>query len=230
MDFETVDADEFDALEAALAAAEQRVAPQTVAVGTLCPGGAAAPYAPAQPALRLLSDVLGVRLPAPGADNARPVDGLVEPGGAHEHARVALQLLPSARVAVIFSPGCLPVAEAVAASPGACPPARSGLDAWAVPASSVTALCSTLRSLPGLAVRLELPHAIAGQCMEFAVQLLGAEEVEAAYGRVPAALRDAMFEFQRLGVKYVIARQGRALIGDEMVRSSCAPMILTSAC
>ena len=241
MDFETVDADEFEALEAALAAAEQRSAPQSGLVGTLCPGaigtdapapgGRTKPEAPAQPALRLLSDVLGVRLPAPGADHANVgAFGQPEPGGAHEHARVALQLLPSARVAVLFSPGCLPVAEAVADAPGAFPPARSGLDAWTVPASSVTTLCSTLRSLPGLAVRLELPHAIAGQCMEFAVQLLGAEEVEAAYGRVPAALRDAMFEFQRLGVKYVIARQGRALIGDEMGLGKTVQAIALLAC
>ena len=242
MDFETVDADEFYALEAALAAAEQRSAPQSAPVGTTCaplpgppaPGGALAPAAPAQP-LRLLSDVLGVKLPAPGADGARPADGAFrqsEPTGAApgEHARVGLQLLPSARVAVIFAPSCLPVAEAVAAAPGACPPTRGGVDAWTVPASSVSALCGTLRSLPGLSACLELPHTIAASAMEFAVSLLAEAEVEAAYARVPAPLRDAMFEFQRVGVKYVIARQGRALIGDEMGLGKTVQAIALLAC
>lgn len=40
--------------------------------------------------------------------------------------------------------------------------------------------------------------------------------VDAAYDRIPKALRDTLFPFQRDGVKFVIRRGGRALVGDEM--------------
>ena len=45
---------------------------------------------------------------------------------------------------------------------------------------------------------------------------LGDLGVEAAYERIPETLRDAMFPFQREGVKFGLARGGRVLIGDQM--------------
>lgn len=40
--------------------------------------------------------------------------------------------------------------------------------------------------------------------------------VDAAFDRIPSALRDALFPFQRDGVKFALRRRGRCLVGDEM--------------
>ena len=42
------------------------------------------------------------------------------------------------------------------------------------------------------------------------------EEVDRRYARMPASLERALAAFQRDGVRFAIARRGRALIGDEM--------------
>jgi len=167
---------------------------------------------------RSLLDVLGKAPPprAPDGTGGRAAERAVEHGGVKEHAHVGLQLLASGRVAVTFPYSCTPVLDAVTAVPEACAPAGPGA-AWTVPASAVHELCRTLHNMSKLAVKLELPHSIAAAAMEFAGSaLLSPTVVEEVYQQVPADLRDAMFPFQRDGVRYVIARSGRALIGDEM--------------
>ena len=44
--------------------------------------------------------------------------------------------------------------------------------------------------------------------------------VDALFDAIPRELRDTLFPFQRDGVRFALARHGRALIGDEM---ACAP-------
>jgi SWI/SNF-related matrix-associated actin-dependent regulator 1 of chromatin subfamily A len=73
------------------------------------------------------------------------------------------------------------------------------------------------RSLRSAGARVDPLPPITATAMEFlAGSLVPAAEAEAAWARVPAKLRDTMFEFQRTGVRYALARGGRALIGDEM--------------
>ena len=146
---------------------------------------------------------------------------------AREFARVALHLLPSTRVAIAFPPTCAPVAAAVAACAGA----EQQKGAWSVPACSVSALCATLRSLPSVETRLENPSPLAAAAMDHLAQsLLSDQQVAAVWERVPCALRSAMFPFQREGVKYVIRRQGRALVGDEMGLGKTVQAIALLAC
>jgi SWI/SNF-related matrix-associated actin-dependent regulator 1 of chromatin subfamily A len=41
-------------------------------------------------------------------------------------------------------------------------------------------------------------------------------DVSGRYERIPAKLEARLMEFQRAGVRFALARGGRALIGDEM--------------
>ena len=85
------------------------------------------------------------------------------------------------------------------------------------------------RSLRSAGARVDPLPPISATAMEFlAGSLVPAAEAEAAWARVPAKLRDTMFEFQRTGVRFALARGGRALIGDEMGLGKVRPLELTS--
>ena len=52
--------------------------------------------------------------------------------------------------------------------------------------------------------------------VEGGMKTVGATVIDEAYQKIPESLRDAMFPFQREGVKFGLARAGRVLIGDQM--------------
>ena len=67
-------------------------------------------------------------------------------------------------------------------------------------------------------------------CRGAAVPRLAPAEVEAAYGRLPAQLRTSLMPFQRAGVRYGLARQGRILLADEMGVGKTVQAIALAAC
>lgn len=62
------------------------------------------------------------------------------------------------------------------------------------------------------------------------VQRETAQEVERRYAQMPASLARALLPFQREGVRYAIARQGRCLIADEMGVGKTLQAIAFAAC
>ncbi len=54
--------------------------------------------------------------------------------------------------------------------------------------------------------------------------------MERRYAQMPASLAKALLPFQREGVRYAIARQGRCLIADEMGVGKTLQAIAFAAC
>lgn len=67
-------------------------------------------------------------------------------------------------------------------------------------------------------------------CRGSAVPRLSPPEVEAAFARLPAGLRASLLPFQRAGVRYGLARQGRILLADEMGVGKTLQAIALAAC
>lgn len=103
---------------------------------------------------------------------------------------------------------------------------------WNFPESHLKDAAAALKSAPGVCIEVVMPVPIVQRALAVMTQLeraaaaaaatsdgggdLGDLGVEAAYERIPETLRDAMFPFQREGVKFGLARGGRVLIGDQM--------------
>ena len=246
MDFEAIDGAEFAALEAALAAAEARprapppfhdsrahappqpqpqllqqlarlpakegvMGPAPRLPAWLQPGGAPPPW----PAPGAKQPLPLRHPPPPGQQPPPPPQAPPPPQPAGPQAHTWLSLLPSGRVAVHYTPqDCGPLYRLCASLPDAVQLPDGG--PWTVPASGAASAARALATLPSPRVSVEPPCSIAAAALDFALKLPCDEEVEEAYGRVPPSLHAAMFPFQREGVRYVLRRGGRALIGDEM--------------
>ena len=62
------------------------------------------------------------------------------------------------------------------------------------------------------------------------VEDLASAEVDRLYAKIPADVRDAMFPFQREGVRFALRRGGRCLIGDQMGLGKTVQAIAVAAC
>ena len=56
------------------------------------------------------------------------------------------------------------------------------------------------------------------------------EQVEPAFKALPASLRQQLLPFQRAGVRYSLARQGRILLADEMGVGKTVQALALAAC
>ena len=62
------------------------------------------------------------------------------------------------------------------------------------------------------------------------VEDLASIEVDRLYAKIPDLIRDAMFPFQREGVRFALRRGGRCLIGDQMGLGKTVQAIAVAAC
>jgi len=62
------------------------------------------------------------------------------------------------------------------------------------------------------------------------IEDLASAEVDRLYAKIPADVRDAMFPFQREGVRFALRRGGRCLIGDQMGLGKTVQAIAVAAC
>ena len=62
------------------------------------------------------------------------------------------------------------------------------------------------------------------------VEDLASAEVDRLYAKIPGSIRDAMFPFQREGVRFALRRGGRCLIGDQMGLGKTVQAIAIAAC
>ena len=62
------------------------------------------------------------------------------------------------------------------------------------------------------------------------VEELASAEVDRLYAKIPEDVRDAMFPFQREGVRFALRRGGRCLIGDQMGLGKTVQAIAVAAC